>query len=128
MQKVQEYYKKFEEDMGWGIQGDKDDPEDSKMHMLYIHMLLTTEVAEVAEEFRRIFHFVNTYKKEGLEPKEAFAKAKADVRVDLGKEFADCLAYLCKLANFFDYDLEEELHKKLTEIRRKYQPAGHSED
>lgn len=123
MKDIQAYYKQFEEEMKFGIRGDKDDPQDGKMFLLYIHMLLTTEVAEVAEEFRRMFILTDRYTKEGMEPKEAFLQAKQDVRIDLGKEFADCLAYLCKLANYFEYDLEDELHKKLTEIRTKHQPA-----
>jgi len=55
-----------------------------------------------------------------MDENAAFRQAKQEVRGNLGKELADCLAYLCKLANYFDYDLEDELHAKLEEIRRKY--------
>ncbi|GAA0351239.1 NTP pyrophosphatase (non-canonical NTP hydrolase) [Bacillus horti] len=128
MNKVQELYKEFEKEMGFGMSGDKENPEDSKLFLLYVHMLLTTEVAEVAEEFRKIFYLVKRYTQEGMDPQEAYAKAKQEVRVDLGKELADCLAYICKLGNFFDYDLEDELSKKLNEIRStRKQPRANVE-
>ncbi|MGE6259841.1 hypothetical protein ACQKCU_18500 [Heyndrickxia sporothermodurans] len=44
---------------------------------------------------------------------------KEAVRGNLGKELVDCLAYLCKLGNYFDYNLEEEWYAKLDEIKRE---------
>ncbi|MGE8205339.1 hypothetical protein ACQKP0_12300 [Heyndrickxia sp. NPDC080065] len=67
-------------------------------------MLLTTEVAE---EFRKIFKVTEMEIKNGVDELQALEIGKKAVREDLGKELADCLAYLCKLANYFNYDLEE---------------------
>jgi NTP pyrophosphatase (non-canonical NTP hydrolase) len=61
--------------------------------------------------------------KNGMSESGAYQLAKDEVRQDLGKELADCLAYLCKLANFFDYNLEEELYAKLTEVGERYETA-----
>ncbi|WP_018756316.1 MazG-like family protein [Paenibacillus terrigena] len=119
MKDVQAYYQTFQEEMGW----DKVDPQDfqsSKEFLLYIHMLLTTEVAEVAEEFRTILYRTKDLTEKGMAQNAAFLQAKQEVRENLGKELADCLAYLCKLANYFEYDLEDELRSKLDEIRVKY--------
>ncbi|GIP40522.1 hypothetical protein J31TS4_38020 [Paenibacillus sp. J31TS4] len=119
MKAVQEKYERFQTDMGWN-KVDKHDFRESKEFLLYIHMLLTTEVAEVAEEFRTMLDRTKELVREGLDEKEAYALAKQEIRENLGKELADCLAYLCKLANFFEYDLEEELTAKMAEIRTRY--------
>ncbi|WP_235190026.1 MazG nucleotide pyrophosphohydrolase domain-containing protein [Bacillus gaemokensis] len=84
-------------------------------------MLLTTEIAEVAEEFRTLFYKTEQLKKEGVPEQEAYVQAKTAIRENLGKELADCLAYLCKLANFFEFNLEDELSKKLEEVQTRNQ-------
>ncbi|WP_144939263.1 MazG-like family protein [Paenibacillus sp. 32O-W] len=119
MKAVQDMYQTFQEEMGWAPV-DKHDYQSSKEFLLYIHMLLTTEVAEVAEEFRKMMYRTRDLAETGMEINEAYSRAKQEIRENLGKELADCLAYLCKLANFFDYDLEEELRAKLDEIRKRY--------
>ncbi|WP_257143862.1 MazG nucleotide pyrophosphohydrolase domain-containing protein [Bacillus pseudomycoides] len=84
-------------------------------------MLLTTEVAEIAEGFQILFHKTEQLKKAGVPEHEAYAQTKEEIRESLGKELADCLAYLCKLANFFEFNLEGELSKKLEKVRSRYQ-------
>lgn len=54
MERIQQYYRNFEQEMGYNL-FDKEDYVENKTFLLYIHMLLTTEVAEVAEEFRTMF-------------------------------------------------------------------------
>jgi NTP pyrophosphatase (non-canonical NTP hydrolase) len=119
MNRAQSLYQAFQEEMGWDHK-ERDDYQTSKEFLLYIHLLLTTEVAEVAEEFRRMINRTKQLAAQGTELNEAYKEAKREIRADLGKELADCLAYLCKLANFFDFDLEEELAHKLDEVRRRY--------
>lgn len=121
MKHVQELYQQFQEEMGWSHNDRRNEFQHSKEFLLYIHMLLTTEVAEVAEEFRALFYRTEQLKKEGVSEHEAYAQAKEEIRENLGKELADCLAYLCKLANFFDFNLEDELRNKLDEIRMRSQ-------
>ncbi|MEY8347090.1 hypothetical protein AALF16_02035 [Bacillus cereus] len=75
----------------------------------------------MAEEFRTLFYRTEQLKKESISEHETYIQAKEEIRENLGKELADCLAYLCKLANFFEFNLEEELSKKLEEVRIRSQ-------
>ncbi|MBW8349657.1 hypothetical protein K0H71_09390 [Bacillus sp. IITD106] len=117
MEKLQNYYRSFEKEMGYN-RFDENSFKANQTFLLYIHMLLTTEVAEVAEEFRSMFDLSEKYLSEGYSDVEAMQIAKESIRESLGKELADCLAYLLKLANYFEYDLETELYSKLEEIKR----------
>ncbi len=67
-------------------------------------MLLMEEVGEVAKEVRRFDHAQNDL---GLEDKLVTA------RDHLEEELADCLAYIVKLANYTDIDLEQAYLKKM---------------
>ncbi|MBS4218103.1 hypothetical protein KHA96_07165 [Bacillus sp. FJAT-49711] len=117
MEKLQNYYRSFEKEMGYN-RFDENSFQANQTFLLFIHMLLTTEVAEVAEEFRSMFDLSEKYLSEGYSDVEAMEMAKESIREDLGKELADCLAYILKLANYFEYDLETELYSKLEEIKR----------
>lgn len=117
MEKLQQYYQSFEKEMGYNLFNEQDYKENQSF-LLFIHMLLTTEVAEVAEEFRTLFKVTDKHIAEGMNDVDAMELAKNSVRENLGKELADCLAYLLKLANYFDYDLEQELYGKLEEIKK----------
>ncbi|MEC1157672.1 MazG-like family protein [Cytobacillus horneckiae] len=121
MKHLQKEYQAFQEEMGFD-RYNKDSYQENKTFLLYIHMLLTTEVAEVAEEFRTLF--IESEKRicAGMDEVEALEIGKDKVQENLGKELADCFAYICKLANYFDYDLENELYKKFAEIKER-QPA-----
>ena len=100
MNELQKEYAQFVKEMDFD-QFDKKDYRGHREFLLYTHMLLTTEVAEVAEEFRTLFKRTDEHMREGVNSQLAFALAKEEVRENLGKELADCLAYLCKLANYF---------------------------
>ncbi|ETI67266.1 nucleoside triphosphate pyrophosphohydrolase family protein [Neobacillus vireti] len=103
--------------MGWEI-NDKN-YERSKASLLNNYMLLTTEIAEVAEELRKTFNITNHSIKSGIDENIAFNLAKEQVKTDIGKEFADCLAYICKIANFFEINLEESFYFKMEEVRNR---------
>ncbi|WP_042458825.1 MazG nucleotide pyrophosphohydrolase domain-containing protein [Neobacillus dielmonensis] len=123
MKKLQEFSKQYQKEMNWQIK--TDNYEKAKSSLLNNYMLLTTEVAEVAEELRKAFNMTNTFKNEGMEEDKAFEIAKASIREDLGKEFADCLAYITKIANYFDIDLEESFYSKMDEVKnRKNRDVG----
>ncbi|MEK4164862.1 hypothetical protein [Bacillus sp. FSL W8-0672] len=83
------------------------------------HMLLSTEVAEIAELLRELFTTTNEKKIEGLAEIEAFKYAKGKISDDLGKEISDCVAYLCKLANFFERDIEKDFYDKMEEVKQR---------
>jgi len=66
-------------------------------------MLLVEEVGEVAKEVRRIT------KAQRTDDTERLAVARANLR----EELADCLAYVVKLANYVEIDLEEAYVAKM---------------
>jgi NTP pyrophosphatase (non-canonical NTP hydrolase) len=116
VKETQEYLKKFQREMNWEITDN--DFKETRTSLLNNYMLLTTEVSEIAEEFRAMF---NTTRKTSEEMGEdsAFQLAKADYKENIGKEIVDCIAYLVKFANYFEIDLEETFHKKMEEIKNR---------
>lgn len=117
MEKMQKYANQFHKEMGWEINGSS--YEQTRSSLMNNYMLLTTEVAEVAEEFRRAFNMTHEYVNEGMNEDEAFALAKAKIKEDLGKEMADCLAYITKLANYFEINLEDSFYQKMDEVKNR---------
>ena len=117
MKEMQTFLKKYHEEMNWEINNES--YEKTRASLLNNYMLLTTEVAEVAEELRKAFNFTNSHILKGMNESEAFDLAKENAKEDLGKEFADCLAYMIKFANYFDIDLEEIFYKKMDEVRNR---------
>ncbi|ATI62538.1 hypothetical protein [Bacillus cereus] len=117
MKELQEFTKGYQRELNFHI---KDNSyERCKTSLLTNHMLLTTEVAEVAELLRELF--VTTEKKmlEGYSEVEAFQLAKEQITEELGKEISDCVAYLCKLANFFGRDMETDFYSKMEEVKQR---------
>lgn len=116
MKDIQEFLKKFQKEMNWEI-SDKNYKE-SRASILNNYMLLTTEIGEIAEEFRSIFN--KTYqlvKENGINENEAFQIAKEMHKQNIGKEISDCIAYLVKFANYLEVDLEDIFYKKMNEIK-----------
>jgi NTP pyrophosphatase (non-canonical NTP hydrolase) len=117
MKKLQEFTKQYQKEMNWQIK--TDNYERAKSSLLNNYMLLTTEIAEVAQELRKAFNMTNTFINEGMEEDKAFEIAKVSIKEDLGKELADCLAYITKFANYFDIDLEESFYSKMEEVKNR---------
>jgi NTP pyrophosphatase (non-canonical NTP hydrolase) len=117
MKEMQRFTKQFQEEMGWSI-SERNYPE-TRASLLGNYMLLTTEVAEVAEELRKAFNLARGYVEEGMDEDAAFRLASQTVKEDIGKELADCLAYMVKFANFFDIDLEESFYAKMEEVKNR---------
>ncbi|MBT2683451.1 MazG nucleotide pyrophosphohydrolase domain-containing protein [Bacillus sp. ISL-37] len=115
MKELQAYTKDYQKEMGWEI--NSDNYAKSRESLLNNYLLLTTEVAEVAEELRKAFNLTQSKVQEGMDEDEAFLIAKESIKQDIGKELADCLAYLLKFYNYFDIDLEESFYKKMLEVR-----------
>ena len=67
-------------------------------------MLLVEEVGEVAKEIRRL-----EYAQREPGKKESVDAAREHLR----EELADCLAYIVKLANYTDIDLEQAYVQKM---------------
>ena len=116
MREMQGYLERFQREMSWEISDEN--YKESRASMLNNYMLLTTEVGEVAEEFRSIFN--QTYRlvnEEGMNEEEAFKLAKDMHKDNIGKEIVDCIAYLAKFANYLEIDLEDSFYKKMNEIK-----------
>lgn len=118
VREIQEFLKVFQKEMNWEI-SDKS-YKDSRASILNNYMLLTTEVSEVAEEFRAIFNKTHKLvKEEGLSENEAFNLSKEKYKENIGKEIADCIAYLIKFANYLEIDVEDSFYKKMDEIKSR---------
>lgn len=116
MKDIQEFLMNFQRDMNYEISNVN--YKESKMSLLNNYMLLTTEVSEVAEEFRSIFNETKRIALEGkLNEDEAFAHAKEMHKENIGKELSDCIAYLVKFANYFEINLNESFYSKMDEIK-----------
>lgn len=115
LKELQAYTKEYQKEMGWEI--NKENYAKSRESLLNNYLLLTTEVAEVAEELRNAFNLTQMKVKEGMGEEEAFVAAKESIKKDIGKELADCLAYLLKFYNYFDIDLEDSFYEKMQEVR-----------
>ena len=113
---IQEFLKEFQKEMNWEI-SDKNYKE-SRSSILNNYMLLTTEVSEVAEEFRSIFNKTSKLiKEEGLNEELAFKLAKEKYKENIGKELSDCVAYIVKFANYLEIDLQDSFYSKMNEIK-----------
>ncbi|MBA9042375.1 NTP pyrophosphatase (non-canonical NTP hydrolase) [Bacillus aryabhattai] len=117
MKNLQSFAKEFQKEMKWDI--DTSSYERSRSSLLNNFMLLTTEVSEVAEELRKVFNLTNKYIVDGMDEEKAFKNAMMIAQEDLGKEFADCIAYICKIANFFEVDLETSFYSKMEEVKNR---------
>ncbi len=71
--------------------------------------------AYLAEEVGEVIHAIRAFKHEqNVEAQEA-------ARAHLGEELADCLAYILKLANYAEVDLQEAYrHKMLRNLQRNW--------
>lgn len=116
MKEIQNYLKTFQKEMKWDISDEN--YREARSSMLNNYMLLTTEVGEVAEEFRAVFNNTNKLiKDEGYGEEEAFIISKGLYKESIGKELSDCIAYIVKFANYFDIDIDNSFYGKMNEIK-----------
>lgn len=117
MKDIQTFAKQYQKDMGWDIT--EESYTKSRDSLLNNYMLLTTEVAEVAEELRKAFNLTASYVESGMDEEQAFELAKKQIKEDIGKELSDCLAYMLKFYNYFGIDLEENFYAKMAEVKKR---------
>jgi NTP pyrophosphatase (non-canonical NTP hydrolase) len=120
MKNIHKELEAFQSEKGWEI--NKENSDKSIESILLNHMLLTTEIAEIAEEIRRLINRTCDLKEDGIGKEQAFLLAKEEVAEDIGKEIADSIAYLCKFATFFNRDIEVDVRHKLDEINNRMKP------
>ncbi|HAX73388.1 MAG TPA: hypothetical protein DCY20_07680 [Firmicutes bacterium] len=118
MKQLQDFSKTYQKELNFHV---KDSSyERCKASLLMNHMLLTTEVAEVAELLREMVNDTEKQIANGINEMDALNAAKAKVSDEIGKEISDCLAYLCKLANFFERDMESDFYNKMEEVKNRF--------
>lgn len=117
MKELQTFAKQYQKDMGWEIS--EESYAESRESLLNNYMLLTTEVAEVAEELRKAFNLTANSVKNGMDEEQAFELAKKQIKEDVGKELSDCLAYMLKFYNYFGIDVEESFYAKMAEVKNR---------
>jgi NTP pyrophosphatase (non-canonical NTP hydrolase) len=120
MYNIHRELEQFQLQKNWEISQENVDK--STESLLLNHMLLTTEIAEIAEELRKLMNLTYQLKEDGMEKEQAFLVAKREIAEDIGKEIADSIAYLCKFATFFDRNIEEDIRNKLDEINNRNKP------
>lgn len=117
MKELQTFAKQYHKDMGWEIS--EESYAESRDSLLNNYMLLTTEVAEVAEELRKAFNLTADYVENGMDEEQAFDLAKNQIKENIGKELSDCLAYMLKFYNYFGIDVEESFYAKMEEVKNR---------
>jgi len=118
MKEIQQFLHTFQKEMNWDIT--TENYEATRASILNNYMLLTTEVSEVAEEFRAIFNQASHLQQaENMEEEAAFEMAKDMHKENIGKELSDCIAYLVKFANYLDIDLEASFYEKMDEVKNR---------
>nr|WP_316047205.1 hypothetical protein [Planococcus glaciei] len=65
MKEAQAFAKQYQKEMGWSIEDG--DYEKNRASLLNNYMLLTTEVAEIAEELRKAFNLTYNYVQSGMD-------------------------------------------------------------
>jgi NTP pyrophosphatase (non-canonical NTP hydrolase) len=117
MKDIQIFANQYQKEMGWEIS--EESYAKSRDSLLNNYMLLTTEVAEVAEELRKAFNLTASYVENGMVEEQAFELAKKQIKEDIGKELSDCLAYMLKFYNYFEIDVEESFYAKMAEVKNR---------
>ncbi|WP_404456321.1 hypothetical protein LG329_09210 [Virgibacillus necropolis] len=117
MRNLQEFTKGYQKELNFHIK--EDSYERSKVSLLTNHMLLTTEVAEIAELLRELCVTAEQKMEDGIDEVTAFRQAQEQVSVEMGKEVSDCIAYLCKFGNFFERDMEKDFYSKMDEVKNR---------
>jgi NTP pyrophosphatase (non-canonical NTP hydrolase) len=117
MKELQTFAKQYQKEMGWEVS--EESYAESRASLLNNYMLLTTEVAEVAEELRKAFNLTAANVENGMDEGQAFELAKNQIKENIGKELADCLAYMLKFYNYFGIDAEESFYAKMEEVKKR---------
>jgi NTP pyrophosphatase (non-canonical NTP hydrolase) len=117
MKELQTFAKQYQKEMGWDIS--EESYAESRDSLLNNYLLLTTEVAEVAEELRKAFNLTASNVENGMDEEQAFELAKNLIKENVGKELSDCLAYMLKFYNYFGIDAEENFYAKMEEVKHR---------
>ena len=90
--------------------------------IFYNYILLVEEMGELARDFTKIWTRKSSLLKAGMDTIEAQQQAIREHRTQIGDELADLMAYILKLANYIDVDLEQAyIAKMMRNINRHWE-------
>lgn len=88
----------------------------------YNYILLVEEMGELARDFTKIWTRRSSLLQSGMASVEAQQQAIRENKTHIGDELADMMAYLLKLANYIDVDLEQAyIAKMMRNINRHWE-------
>ncbi len=89
--------------------------------VFYNYILLVEEMGELARDFTKVWTRQNSLMREGMAADQARAEAMREKQPEIGGELADILAYVLKLANYMEIDLEQAyVSKMMKNINRQW--------
>ncbi|MFK7803545.1 MAG: deoxynucleoside kinase [Anaerolineae bacterium] len=89
--------------------------------LFYNYILLVEEMGELARNFTKVWTRRTSLLNAGMEAAEAQQQAIRENKTHIGDELADVMAYVLKLANYIDVDLEQVyIAKMMRNINRHW--------
>ena len=90
-------------------------------NIFYNYILLVEEMGELARDLTKVWTRKTSLEAEGLSAEDAHHEAMREKQTDIGGELADLLAYILKMANYMDIDLEQAyVSKMMKNINRQW--------
>jgi deoxyadenosine/deoxycytidine kinase/NTP pyrophosphatase (non-canonical NTP hydrolase) len=86
------------------------------------YLCLSEEVGELGSALAKLWREEAALEMTGMESKQARQTALVTQRLELQSELADCMAYLLKLANYANIDLETAYLEKMSENQQRDSP------
>jgi NTP pyrophosphatase (non-canonical NTP hydrolase) len=83
------------------------------------YLCLSEEIGELGSELAQLWRKEHLLRAKGLEEKRARETAMSQYREAVQSELADCMAYLLKLANYANIDLETAYLAKMSVNRER---------
>ena len=89
--------------------------------IFYNYILLIEEMGELARDFKNVWSRQTSLMRDGLTAENARKEALREKQSEIGGDLADILAYILKLANYMDIDLEQAyISKMMKNINRQW--------
>jgi deoxyadenosine/deoxycytidine kinase/NTP pyrophosphatase (non-canonical NTP hydrolase) len=91
-----------------------DQLKDFDTDVYFNYLCLSEEIGELGSELAQLWRKEHLLKAKGIEEKQARETAMNQYREEVQSELADCMAYLLKLANYANIDLETAYLAKMS--------------
>ncbi len=99
-----------------------DREKDFNTDVYFNYLCLSEEIGELGSELAKLWHEEYSLKVKEQDPKQARQIALRRRRESIESELADCMAYLLKLANYAEIDLEAAYLRKMRENQDRVWP------